>query len=67
MVESKYKGKRGGWSDLGAEPSNWSAFGRGEFPGTSFGTSSNYTETSGVKSGSARSPKGGGRGGEAME
>lgn len=47
---------------MGAEPSNWSAFGRGEFPGTSFGTSSNYTETSGVKSGSARSPKGGGRG-----
>lgn len=48
---------------MGAEPWNWSAFGRGEFPGTSFGTSSNYSETSGVKSGSARSPKGGGKGG----
>lgn len=47
---------------MGAEPWNWSAFGRGEFPGTSFGTSSNYSETSGVKSGSARSPKGGGKG-----
>lgn len=47
-----------GWSDLGAEPSNWSAFGRGEFPATSFGTSSNYREMPGVKSGSARRSKG---------